>query len=213
MPQAKVEENKKFKDKRNYTEDEWSELMTSNEFINQKRRPSPFDKDELIQNTINIPADHTNSSETHINNRLLPRTNGQEIPMSFEKEDEISHLIITFHKDIENKSKMQNIKKFIAFYKKNRNEEGKLATFYMRLSSQLKERVADIQSWIELEAARTKLESLLNNISKELTKFLTMVEQYNVPYDGDLSQLDVRFTKSSVLNKINDYLLTSIEEE
>ena len=84
---------------------------------------------------------------------------------------------------------------------------------YMRLSSQLKEKVTDIQSWIELEAARTKLESLLNNISKELTKFLTMIEQYNVPYDSDLSQLDVRFTKSSILNKINDYLLTSIEEE
>ena len=118
------------------------------------------------------------------------------------------------NKNADNKTKSQNIKKFINFYKKNKNDEGKLTQFYVKLSQQMQENPGDLQIWIEYEYTKSRIESSQTAISKEVFKFLTIVNNMKLQYDApDFAEISAKFSKSTIINKISEFLQCAKDEE
>ena len=70
---------------------------------------------------------------------IIPELNEQNISHTSEKEEEIDRLIMQLTKKADNKTKSQLIKKLVGYYKKNKTDESKMSSFYVKLSSQIQE--------------------------------------------------------------------------
>lgn len=144
----------------------------------------------------------------------MPEINEPEISHTSEKEEEIDRMIMQLNKNADNKTKSQNIKKFINFYKKNKNDESKLTQFYVKLSQQMQENPGDLQIWIEYEYTKSRIESSQTAISKEVFKFLTIVNNMKLQYDApDFAEISAKFSKSTIINKISEFLQCAKDEE
>lgn len=144
----------------------------------------------------------------------MPGMNEPEISHTSEREEEIDRMIMQLNKNADNKTKTQNIKKFINFYKKNKNDEGKLTQFYVKLSQQMQENPGDLQIWIEYEYTKSRIESSQTAISKEVFKFLTIVNNMKLQYDApDFAEISAQYSKTTIINKISELLQCAKDEE
>ena len=147
---SESDDNKKFRDKRNYKEEEF--------FISVNNK-------ELNNNFLN---------NKHINPyQLLPQSQNSE------KEEEIERIILNLNSKLENKLKIQNIRKIVAYFKKNRNDKFKLSNFLLKLSQHIKEDVILVQTWVEYEYIKHKIENCIISIHKEITKYLGIISSNN----------------------------------
>lgn len=151
---SESDDNKKFRDKRNYKEEEF--------FISANNK-------ELNNNFLN---------NKHINPyQLLPQSQNSE------KEEEIERIILNLNPKLENKLKIQNIRKIVAYFKKNRNDKFKLSNFLLKLSQQIKEDVILVQTWVEYEYIKHKIENCIISIHKEITKYSGIISSNNILYN------------------------------
>ena len=91
---------------------------------------------------------------------IIPELNEQNISHTSEKEEEIDRLIMQLTKKADNKTKSQLIKKLVGYYKKNKTDESKMSSFYVKLSSQIQENPSNLHIWMDYEYLRSKIDSL-----------------------------------------------------
>ena len=145
---------------------------------------------------------------------IIPELNEQNISHTSEKEEEIDRLIMQLTKKADNKTKSQLIKKLVGYYKKNKTDESKMSSFYVKLSSQIQENPSNLHIWMDYEYLRSKIDSLQFAISKELTKFLQICTNLKLKYDAqDFNDISAKFSKQTIINKINEYIQCGKDEE
>ena len=145
---------------------------------------------------------------------IIPELNEQNISHTSEKEEEIDRLIMQLTKKADNKTKSQLIKKLVGYYKKNKTDESKMSSFYVKLSSQIQENPLNLHIWMDYEYLRSKIDSLQFAISKELTKFLQICTNLKLKYDAqDFNDISAKFSKQTIINKINEYIQCGKDEE
>lgn len=79
---------------------------------------------------------------------MIPKTN--DIQLSLSGGEDIDKLIVLFPQLSDMKAKSQTIKKFIAYYRKNKYDEAKITSFFMSLSSQINESSSETKVIINL---------------------------------------------------------------
>lgn len=220
-------------EKKNYTEEDIFSFHKVDKFLNKKRNfiYNPIDKRTNSNSDINSysnvnyipdPMIRTNnkkvlgdSKETkEIVPSIFPELNEQNLSHTSEKEEEIDRLIMQLTKSADNKIKTHLVKKFVSYYKKNKSDEGKLTSFYVKLSSQIQENPTDLPFWMEYEYLRSKIDSLQFGITKEVSKFLQICTNLKLNYDSkDFNDISAKFSKQTIINKINEFLQCIKDEE
>ena len=220
-------------EKKNYTEEDIFSFHKVDKFLNKKRNfiYNPIDKRTNSNSDINSysnvnyipePMIRTNnkkaigdSKETkEIVPSIFPELNEQNLSHTSEKEEEIDRLIMQLTKSADNKTKTHLVKKFVSYYKKNKSDEGKLTSFYVKLSSQIQENPTDLHFWMEYEYLRSKIDSLQFGITKEVSKFLQICTNLKLNYDSkDFNDISAKFSKQTIINKINEFLQCIKDEE
>lgn len=220
-------------EKKNYTEEDIFSFHKVDKFLNKKRNfiYNPIDKRTNSNSDINSysnvnyipdPMIRTNnkkvlgdSKETkEIVPSIFPELNEQNLSHTSEKEEEIDRLIMQLTKSADNKTKTHLVKKFVSYYKKNKSDEGKLTSFYVKLSSQIQENPTDLPFWMEYEYLRSKIDSLQFGITKEVSKFLQICTNLKLNYDSkDFNDISAKFSKQTIINKINEFLQCIKDEE
>lgn len=87
-------------------------------------------------NNLNGNDNHNEATIDFLPN-MIPKTNDTQ--PSLPGGEDIDKLIVLFPQLSDIKTKAQTIKKFIAYYKKNKYDERKITPFFMSLSSQINE--------------------------------------------------------------------------
>lgn len=220
-------------EKKNYTEEDIFSFHKVDKFLNKKRNfiYNPIDKRTNSNSDINSysnvnyipdPMIRTNNKKVlgdlnetkEIVPSIFPELNEQNLSHTSEKEEEIDRLIMQLTKSADNKTKTHLIKKFVSYYKKNKSDEGKLTSFYVKLSSQIQENPADLHFWMEYEYLRSKIDSLQFGITKEVSKFLQICTNLKLNYDSkDFNDISAKFSKQTIINKINEFLQCLKDEE
>lgn len=114
----------------------------------------------------------------------------------------------------DNKTKSQVLKKILSFVKKNKNDEAKLSSFYVKLSAQIQEKPANISQWIEYESVKGKIESLQLVITKEVSKFIHLISTLKLKIDTpEFTDINVRLSKEAITNRLKDFMKAAKEEE
>ena len=220
-------------EKKNYTEEDIFSFHKVDKFLNKKRNfiYNPIDKRTNSNSDINSysnvnyipdPMIRTNNKKVigdsnerkEIVPSIFPELNEQNLSHTSEKEEEIDRLIMQLTKSADNKTKTHLIKKFVSYYKKNKSDEGKLTSFYVKLSSQIQENPTDLPFWMEYEYLRSKIDSLQFGITKEVSKFLQICTNLKLNYDSkDFNDISAKFSKQTIINKINEFLQCIKDEE
>lgn len=220
-------------EKKNYTEEDIFSFHKVDKFLNKKRNfiYNPIDKRTNSNSDINSysnvnyipePMIRTNNKKVigDLNERkeivpsIFPELNEQNLSHTSEKEEEIDRLIMQLTKSADNKTKTHLVKKFVSYYKKNKSDEGKLTSFYVKLSSQIQENPTDLPFWMEYEYLRSKIDSLQFGITKEVSKFLQICTNLKLNYDSkDFNDISAKFSKQTIINKINEFLQCIKDEE
>ena len=222
-------------EKKNYTEEDIFSFHKVDKFINKKRNYiyNPIDKrtnsnsdtnsypnvpyiPESMIRTLNMNKNVIGeSNETkEIILGLYPELNEQNLSHTSEKEEEIDRLIMQLSESADNKTKTQLVKKFISYYKKNKTDEAKLTSFYVKLSSQIQENPTDLHFWMDYEYLRSKIDSLQFGICKEVSKFLQICTNLKLNYNSkDFNDRSAKFSKQTIINKINEFLQCVKEED
>lgn len=220
-------------EKKNYTEEDIFSFHKVDKFLNKKRNfiYNPIDKRTNSNSDINSysnvnyipdPMIRTNNKKVigdsnerkEIVPSIFPELNEQNLSHTSEKEEEIDRLIMQLTKSADNKTKTHLIKKFVSYYKKNKSDEGKLTSFYVKLSSQIQENPTDLHFWMEYEYLRSKIDSLQFGITKEVSKFLQICTNLKLNYDSkDFNDISAKFSKQTIINKINEFLQCIKDEE
>jgi hypothetical protein len=183
---SESEDTKQFTDKRNYKEEE---LFTN---------PKELNNNQYLNNK-------------HIN----PIIQVMHFQLK-EKEEEIDRVILNINSNFDNKIKMQNIKKIISYFKKNKkNENNKLtlSNFFLKLSQQINEDPLIIQKWIEYEYIKHKIENCLISINKEFIKYLTITNNAMSFKDQKSADTNVVHTKITIHIKYEELMRLSKEEK
>ena len=220
-------------EKKNYTEEDIFSFHKVDKFLNKKRNfiYNPIDKRTNSNSDINSysnvnyipePMIRTNNKKVigdlnetkEIVPSIFPELNEQNLSHTSEKEEEIDRLIMQLTKSADNKTKTHLVKKFVSYYKKNKSDEGKLTSFYVKLSSQIQENPADLHFWMEYEYLRSKIDSLQFGVTKEVSKFLQICTNLKLNYDSkDFNDISAKFSKQTIINKINEFLQCIKDEE
>ena len=220
-------------EKKNYTEEDIFSFHKVDKFLNKKRNfiYNPIDKRTNSNSDINSysnvnyipePMIRTNNKKVlgdlnetkEIVPSIFPELNEQNLSHTSEKEEEIDRLIMQLTKSADNKTKTHLVKKFVSYYKKNKSDEGKLTSFYVKLSSQIQENPTDLPFWMEYEYLRSKIDSLQFGITKEVSKFLQICTNLKLNYDSkDFNDISAKFSKQTIINKINEFLQCIKDEE
>ena len=229
------EEILSLSEKKNYTEEEIFSSHKVDKFLNMKRNflYNPIDNRTNSNNDFNaypnvnyipestIKALNMNQNSSGEYNEakeilpgIIPELNEQNMSHVSEKEEEIDRLIMQLTKNADNKTKSQLIKKLVSYYKKNKTDESKISSFYVKLSSQIQENPSNLHIWMDYEYLRSKIDSLQFAISKEVTKFLQICTNLKLKYDAkDFNDISAKYSKQTIINKISEYIQFGKDEE
>lgn len=184
------------------------EIVPSNEDSSSLKSESednkPTDKRNYKEEELLFANTKELNDSKYLNNKHFQLT---------QKEEEIDRIIMNINSNFENKTKMQNIKKIISYFKKNRNDNFKLSNFFLRLSQQINEDLQTTKTWIEYEYIKHKIENCLISINKEFTKYLTIINN-NISYkDQNNTDANVINTKKAIQIKYEELIQLSKEEK